>query len=184
MRFFRIVPGILLVLSLNCSGLPAQKGGRSMVSESPWELRLSVTDGVHLRAVLYNRAKTQQTYLYHSKIQPTELILTAPSGERVESFDTRAEAKFDNTVYREMFRQAAPNSDVTLTEASVESDHTLRWGPFLFSNLAPGSYRATAVWRSETNQYYEPKASRTSVMKDVWMGTVTSNTVEIRVSRE
>src|SRR5262245_335211 len=145
MRLFWIVPGVLLVLSLNCSGLPAQKGGRSVVSESPWELRLSAADGVRLRAVLYNRTKTPQTYLYHSKIQPTELVLTAQSGERVEPFDTRAEAKFDNTVYREMFRQAAPSSDVTLTEASVESDRTLRWGPFLFTNLAPGVYRATAV---------------------------------------
>ncbi|HUI58489.1 MAG TPA: hypothetical protein VLY04_26135 [Bryobacteraceae bacterium] len=180
MRPSRILLGIVAVLNLNCGRLPAQKGDPGM-PESPWELRLSVSEGLNLRATLHNRTKVPQTYLRPSKIQPLELILTAPSGERVAGFDTRAKAKFDNTVYREMYRQAAPGSDVTLTEASLDPDHTLRWGPFLFANLPAGTYHAQAVWRSETNQYYDPKSKRTGVVKDVWIGTVTSNTVEFSV---
>jgi hypothetical protein len=151
------------------------------MAESPWELRLSVTGGVKLRAVLHNRSKLRQTYLYHSELQPTELILTLPAGERIKPFDTRANAKFDNTIYREMYRQAAPESDVTLTEATVEPGGALRWDPFLFRNLAPGTYHAQVVWRSETEQYYDPKSQRTSAIKDVWKGEVLSNTVELRV---
>ena len=149
--------------------------------ESPWELRLSVTDNLKLRAGLHNLTKSPQTYLYDAKLQPSELILTAPQGERIKPFDTRTRAKFDNTVYREMYRQAATDSDVTLTEASINDDRSLRWGPFQFTNLAAGVYRAHAVWHSQTNQYYDPKTKRTAVLKDVWLGTVTSNTVEIHV---
>ncbi|MDR3702951.1 MAG: hypothetical protein P4L56_25115 [Candidatus Sulfopaludibacter sp.] len=151
------------------------------MAESPWELRLSVAGGVKLRAVLHNRTQTRQTYLYDSDLQPLELVLTAPSGQQIEPFDSRSAAKFDNTIYREMYRQAGPDSDVTLTEASVGPGHSLQWGPFQFTNLAAGVYRAAAAWHSRTNQYYDPKAKRTAVLKDVWMGTVTSNTVEIHV---
>jgi len=174
------LPGMVAALSLSCGHLPAQKGDPGM-PESPWELRLSVVEGVKLRAVLHNRTRTTQTYLYHADIQPSELVLTAPSGERIEPVDTRAEAKFDNTVYREMYLRAAPGADVTLTEAAVDSERRLRWGPYLFTNLSAGVYHAQAVWHSETNQYYDPKSKRTGVLKDVWMGAVTSNTVEIGI---
>jgi len=180
MRLSRALAGVVAVLNLNCGDLSAQKGGPSMAG-SPWELRLSVAEGVKLRAVLHNRTKTQQTYLYHSKIQPSELILTAPAGQHIEPFDTRAEAKFDNTVYREMYRQAAPDSDVTLAEASVDPDHSLRWGPFSFMSLPAGVYHAQVVWRSEMNGYYDPGSKRTNVVKDIWLGTVMSNTVEISI---
>jgi hypothetical protein len=180
MKLTRMLLGVVTILNLNCERIPAQKRGPGM-AESPWELRLSLADGVTLRAVLHNRTKTEQTYLYDSKLQPSELILTAPSGAPIKPFDTRARAKFDNTVYREMYLRAAPGADVTLTEAAVDSERRLRWGPYLFTNLSAGVYHAEAVWHSETNQYYDPKSKRTGVLKDVWMGTVTSNTVEIGI---
>ncbi len=179
MSLWRSLPAAAALLSLNCSHLPAQRGDPGM-SESPWELRLSIA-GTKLSAVLHNRTQTRQTYFYDSDLQPVELMLTGASGQRIEPFDSRSTAKFDNTVYREMYRQAAPDGDVTLTEASVAPDRSLQWGPFQFTNLAAGDYRAHAVWRSQTNQYYDPKGKRTGVLKDVWMGTVTSNTVEIHV---
>jgi len=150
------------------------------MAESPWELRLSIA-GSKLSAVLHNRTGARQTYLYDADLQPVELTLTAASGERIEPFDERSAAKFDNTVYREMYRQAAPRADVALMEAAVAPDRSLRWGPFQFTNLAPGVYHAYAVWRSKTNQYYDPKAKRTAVLKDVWLGSITSNTIEIQV---
>jgi len=180
MRLLRNLPGVVAALSLSCSHLPAQKGDAAM-AESPWELRLSVTDGIKLRVGLHNRSRTAQVYLYDFNIQPTELILIAPSGKRIEPFDSRSLEKFDNTVYREMYRQAAPGSDVILTEASLESGSNLRWGPFEFTNLPAGAYRAQAVWHSKTNHYYDPKSKRTGVVKDVWLGAVTSNTVEVTV---
>ena len=179
MRPSKLLPGVLVVFSLNCSHLPAQKGNSPRM-ESPWELRM-VTEGVKLRAVLHNRTKMPQTFLYDSKIQPVELILTPESGKAIEPSDTRAEAKFDNTVYRHMYKQVAPQADETLTEAAVTADRSLRWGPFLFTNLAHGVYRAQAVWRSETNEYYDPKSKRNVVLKDIWMGAITSNTIELRV---
>ncbi len=180
MSLLRGLPALVAFWTLNCSHLPAQKGDPGM-AESPWELSLSVTDNLKLRAVLHNRTKTLQTYLYDTKLQPSDLILTASPGERIKPFDTRTRAKFDNTVYREMYRQAASESDVTLTEASINDDRSLRWGPFQFTNLAAGVYRAQVVWHSQTNRYYDPKAKRTTALKDVWLGTVTSNTVEIHV---
>ena len=181
MRLPYVLTTVVAMLNLSCGLLPAQKGGDPSMTESPWELRLSVGEGVKLRAVLHNRTKRPQTYLYDVDLQPSTLILTAPSGERLQPFDTRSNAKFDNTVYREMYRQAAPGSEVTLDEASIASDHSLAWGPFLYANLAAGLYRAHVVWRSEKNEYYDPKSKRTNLLKDVWMGSVSSNTIDIHI---
>ena len=167
----------LLIASISMVLLCGQKG---KMPESPWELRLSVAGDSGLKAELHNRYSAAQTYLYDSKLQPVELVLEQ-GGVMLESFDTRAEAKFDNTVYRRMFKDLPANSTVLLTEGKIGADRSLRWGPFLFTNLKPGIYHAHAVWHSETDEYFDPRTKRTGTVRGVWKGTVKSITVEWRV---
>jgi hypothetical protein len=154
-----------------------------MESSVPFEIRLSVTEGPGLRAVLKNRSNRKQVYLHEEYVQPSELVLASSSGAAVRSYDTRSEMKYDNTAYRAMYQPLAPDREAVLGEARFEKSgpgaYTIEWGPFRFADLSSGAYRARVVWKSEKDSYTESDSGKKGRLKDVWKGTVTSNTVEV-----
>jgi hypothetical protein len=149
----------------------------------PFEIRLRVTAGPGLEVTVRNKSSRSQRYLHDSLLQPSRLELTSPGGRAVKPFDSREIAKFDTRVRKAMFEEIGPGEEAALYEVQITPDQhgkEIYWGPYQFSNLAPGTYRARVVWQSEIDTYFDDSNARRRV-RGVWKGTVTSNEVKIRV---
>jgi hypothetical protein len=147
-----------------------------MVS-APLEIRLTATkNGV--RATLRNLSSTTQTVLHDSLLQPSSLELTGPGGSVITPFDSRSIKKFDNTVRESSFTDIGAGKEIPLFDAEVQNGE-LRWGPYQYKKLAPGTYTAKAVFHSAVDSYQD--GGSTKKKAGVWLGTVTSAPVTFQV---
>ena len=152
--------------------------------ESPFDLQLKVVGRLQLQAVLRNPSREEQTFLYDVHLQPVELVLLDATGKPVPSFDSRSTMKFDNTVYRAMYHKLAAGKEEALQTERItakDNSYTLRWSPYRFEHIAPGTYKAHLVWKSNLDRWKDSETSKTGNMKDIWKGTVESKPVTIEI---
>ena len=151
-----------------------------------FEIRLRVTKApeLELHATLHNKSNRAQPCFFDNARQPSELELIGPGGRAIEPFDERATAYYDPMVHDWMFRTLGAGEDVELGWTRLghrdEGSAIIQWGLYRFTNLAPGIYRARVVWRSEVDTCYDDRQVHRRV-PDVWIGSVTSNTVQLVV---
>jgi hypothetical protein len=151
----------------------------------PFELRLRVTTEPDpmLEVTLRNKSSRPQRFLHDSYLQPSQLELISPRGRAIEAFDGRAAMKFDTSVHAWMFQELGPGKEAAVYYTKIvpaEGGHEVYWGPYELRNLAPGTYLARVVWRSEVDTYLDD-ANDSRRLRGVWKGTVTSNWVKFRI---
>lgn len=187
MRRHAVVPGILALVAL-CGAVcaappPAHEKGGAPAMDSPLEIRTSLDRGPTLKASLRNRSSATQWVLHDLRLQPSELALIDANGGVVPSRDARDAMKFDNTVRRDSYKPLAPGASLDLFQAkAVKKDgrYQMEWGPYRFSGLAPGPYRARVRWTSAHRDVVEEDGS-VREMNGVWLGTVTSAEFTVRL---
>ncbi len=183
---YGIAGAILAISACSASQTPsarkAKNGMASTESSSPWQLRLETAGALGLRLSLRNHSQSMQTYLYDSRLQPAELHLIDSGGRQITGADRREVMKFDATIHRSHYKTMKAGSEAPLSEASFarsNGHYELRWGIFVFNGLTPGKYRVQAVWKSEESQWHERDSNKSGVISGIWLGTVSSNTMEI-----
>ena len=152
-------------------------GGKPVNTAAVYEIRLESPAPGALRATLRNTSGAVQHVLHDAYRQPSSLQLVDAGGRAVEAFDTRTVKKFDATVVREQFTDLGPGREVVLFDEKVTSGDRgkkLRWGPY---ELTVG---ARVVWKSAVDTYDDGAGGHLK-LGGVWLGSVTSNEVDLRV---
>jgi hypothetical protein len=171
------IPLLLVLSGAVCAAPPpAHEKGSTPAMDSPFEIRPTLARNLTLKAVLHNRSGVKQWVLHDLLLQPSELVVTDAQGEALRPSDARNAMKFDNTVRRESFTSVAPNASLELFDTQAvkkDGSYQLKWGPYRFSGLAPGEYRARIRWTSAKRNYVDEDGTARP-MDGVWLGTVTS----------
>lgn len=146
---------------------------------TPFALELHIEEN-SLLLFLVNKSTEAQTYLYHSDLQPSVLIITDKDGKKIEAFDDRSLKKYDNTVYKNSFQTLEAGQGVVVEKANIQksdSNYQLTWGPFQYQLSADGSpFRIMAEWESALDKAYDSESKSFEGM-NVWKGKVSSNAV-------
>ena len=148
----------------------------------PWQLRLEAAGPLALRLSLKNVSTGGQTYFYSQWLQASALQVVNAKGQTMESYDRRAEMKFDNSIRREDFKVLKPGASVMLAEgtfAAKSGKYELHWGTFVFEDLPPGKYTIQAKWKSTQTKWHDRASGKSGVVSGVWVGMVSSNAVEV-----
>jgi hypothetical protein len=143
---------------------------------------LVATEGPSLRAVLRNASVSEQWVLHDDVLQPSSLVLFDALGNQLTGVDERSNKTMDNTIAKSAYRPVASGSALTLRDQPFVAEggqYSLRWGPYVFSGVAPGVYRARAVLKSVADQWTDKQTLKRGVMKGLWKGTLESNEVNI-----
>ena len=151
-----------------------------MPADQPFEILLSDKGVAQLR----NGSSAAQLVLHSTNIQPAELVVWGPDGTQLDVFDERSRKKFDNTVTRDMFVELAPGATMPLLQLEIEkagSSYDLTFGPFEFSGVPKGTYKAQAQWTSAANNAYDEATDQTNPVDGVWLGTVQSAKVDLQI---
>jgi hypothetical protein len=175
-----------VLLSFSCAKPnPAQKGECEMSSGVPFAIRLSINGDKGLRAILQNRSSVSQTFLHHTDLQPSKLVLTDATGREITFFDVRSIEKFDNTVYRRLYAELLPGKEQLLHEEKFRADgkgrYKILWGPYQYEGLTAGSYKAHVRWTSALDSWFDEETKQKGRMDNIWKGQIKSNEVEIRL---
>lgn len=144
-----------------------EKGARNVESharsipegQSPFALALAATDGEGLRFSIRNVSSAPQAYLCDPSLQPSSLLIRGPDGKRHAPRDDRAIKKQNLSPEPEDYRTLAPGATDTVYEAAFERNddgYALKWGPFAYRGLPPGSYRVRAARRKSSREPRPP----------------------------
>lgn len=161
------------------------------LKNDPFEVHLTFNNkNLEIKATLKNVSNKKQTFLNESCVQQSELILIDSSGKKIFSKDMREEEKSDTTVYKHYFVSISPGQEKALTDSvftrgdgSYFKDGTYRlvWGPYEFKNIEPGVYKIYLIWKSEIDSYYDENSKQLIKMQGLWLGTITSNEIEVQL---
>ena len=125
-------------------------------------------------AWLENTSAEPQYLLHSLNFQPSRLRLFGKDGSELTASDARARKKFDSRVSRSDYVEVPPRGKASLFQGRIKNhsgSYELVWGPFSFTDLAPGSYQAMLEWQSERLDYTgESGAPKT--LSSVWLGTL------------
>ena len=155
---------------------------KAPMNAAPFDLVLRVENGNRLVAVLHNNASQPYSVVADIGIQPVTLTVEGPKGP-VKAFDSRMVQKFDRTVYEHTFTTVAAGADEQVQFANIRDDGgtaSLKWGPFQFEDLPPGTYKARAELDSQIADYQDSNGGKAK-KSDAWLGKVTSNEVTFQV---
>lgn len=122
--------------------------------------------------------------LHSLNIQPSRPKLFTDTGEELEPFDNRSMRKFDTTVYLDSFVSLPSGQSRDLFRVEKErsdGSNTIRYGPFVFTNLPNGSYKLEIVWESEITDYLDANGDVTS-MSNVPTGSFVSNSIGMELN--
>ena len=148
----------------------------------PFELVLVAGDGPSLRVLLRNATVTDQWILHDDVAQPSSLVLLDAKGKPVAASDERQGAKPVEGVSKKDFLAVSSGGAVTLREEPFVADgarYQLHWGPYVFTGVPPGDYRARAVMTSAADTWTDRKTHQRGVIKGLWKGKLESNEVRI-----
>lgn len=151
---------------------------QSTMAQTPFEIALVASQGM-LRATIKNVSSSPQPLLHNTDLQPSSLALTAPDGTHPAPFDARSIKKFDNTVHAESFTGIAAGQQTRLFEERVKKGE-LTWGPYRWTKLPAGAYKARVVFVSAIDSYKDDTGKQLR-HPGVWLGCVESNAVEFSV---
>ena len=141
--------------------------------EQPIRIALSYRAN-RLSATITNESDADMLVLHHPRKQPSQLELRSKEGS-LRPFDTRSRKKFDATVYPADFATLTPGESMEIGDAGIErrdGDYAVQWGPFQFTELAPGSYAAKLIWVCEHSYPEDPPPAK------LWIGRLESNTID------
>lgn len=160
--------------------------GRKVAGSEGFELRLTAEDATDLRATLYNRSNAARSVLKSSNLQPPSLELVNSAGKRLKPFDERTRRKYDRSVSQGMYTRLKPGAGEVLESGQFQKEeegaYSLRWGPYTFREVPPGTYTARAAFESAID--WVTRDGREAPARDaVWKGKLTSNPIEIRLPR-
>lgn len=179
--------GALLACGLGCgtAGLPGEsiEADTGLKTGNPFEIRLSASRA-ELRAVLVNRASSEQRLLHEPHLQASTLELISATGSQHKPYDSRMLKKLDTTPYCYLFQALGSGKKRALGSARfsrARDGYTGQWGPFSFDELPAGEYRARVIWHSERAQCHDPSTRQTRKLPSVWRGIVRSNQVTLRL---
>ena len=133
--------------------------------------------------MLLNQSGQRQQILHTIMLQPSRIELEDTEGNVQIAFDTRSVRKFDDTVYCDSFEIVEPHQNLSLfrmNSGKSDSGFTLKWGPYEFSSLDEGAYRARIIWMSETNSCLNENEAWVKV-ENVPIGTFVSNEIIYRI---
>lgn len=160
------------------SGLTALLATCGGMEKPVVEVRLEITKGTRLRALLVNHGTKAIAVLHSANLQPSKLILKDAAGREAKGFDNRIRAKFDRTVRAAMFKRVPAGGTMELDwgqfRKSDDGNFELQWGPFLFGDLGPGAWEATAVFEATIG-----KADEGGAVADAWTGKAVSAPVRV-----
>lgn len=152
-----------------------------MSANSVLDLVLSPVKDLGLEARLHNRSNASVWLLLDADLQPSRLTLTGPNGRTAQPFDERTRRKFDTSVSDAMYTEIAAGSSVVLASESFElssGTYELKWGPYLFSELPPGSWRAQVELESKIT-WVTKGGQEQPAQHRVWKGKLQSNELTI-----
>ena len=152
-----------------------------MSGNSVLDLVLSPVKELGMEARLYNRGNTACWLLLDSDLQPSHLTLTGPDGRTAVPFDERTRRKFDTSVSDAMYTEIAAGASIVLAGESFEPSsgtYELKWGPYLFSELSPGNWRARVAFESKIT-WVTQNGQEKPAHHPVWKGKLQSNELTI-----
>lgn len=162
-----------------------KKEAGKMQNKIPFEIYLSVRQGLELEAKLRNCSSKEQVFLYDKILQPCELILIYASGKIATPSDIRRNRTYPFSIYRESYEKLSAGREIVLAKetikASGKGDYDLNWGPYYFAHLSPGAYKAYVIYRSGYDYWIDRESGQQSMIEDIWKGEIKSNQVEIRL---
>lgn len=189
MRTRRHFIGTMVLLSatvtsasaLKCAN-PARGDTHDVADNAGLELHLeALNDG--LAATLINRSAVTRRILYDSDIQPSRLVLLGADSKPARSFDERTRRKIDRQVSNGMYTEIAPGQRVEIERVQFdkESDgYTASWGPFRFSELRAGLWKARVSFDSRID-WVTSGGREVPAANPVWTGKLISNEVALRL---
>jgi hypothetical protein len=162
----------------------AGAGQRTKATCGPAERGLVLTltteltqDGRSLRLTAKNCGPRPVAFLHHAMLQPSKLAVSEVRTGAVVSFsDSRAIAKYDNTVRASAFVELPAGEARLLFETWLvdeSSEQRLRWGPFDFEPMKPGAYRLVATFASK-HRSGQDEDGRVVTIPNAWTGSVVS----------
>ncbi len=176
----------LIMTGLNCRSSEMNTNEDTLDQEDcPFRITVDVTEELTVRAQLVNAAPVRHSVLHDRMIQPSELILESPAGQPIHPVDVRANRKFDNTVYRDMYESIDPGQKMLLfsvtPERSSDGTYTIEWGPFRFDGLRPGRYGARVRWTSARDSWTDFETDETGRVDRVWKGECVSDALVVEL---
>lgn len=144
------------------------------------EIRLELTDGPGIRAILHNVSGKARRVLHSPDLQPSRVILTDSAGKVLTPFDNRTRSKFDRTVRAAMFQRIPERGSLELDMAAFRKNaaahYDLHWGPYEYREIPVGAWKVQVVFECVID-----KPTDKSAVPDTWSGTAVSNVIEMRL---
>ena len=178
--------GIMFIYACACVAENKLQTGHETLTvneNTVFKLNLELIDGKILKAELQNISSSTQLIL-HNAVQHSELIILDAHKNQVTSFDDRSVKKFDNAIYRDAYIELPVGASTSLmqTELKKAADGiSIKWGPFVFKHIKPGTYSAYVVWNSNIDEWEDEETGKKGKFPTIWKGVVRSNSIELNV---
>ncbi len=108
---------------------------------------------------------------------PQKLLLEAdPSIERVKSIFGRLIMLY--------VPKTSPHVEVELFTTRFilrKNKYTLSWGPYKYKNIEPGKYKASILWSSACDSWFDQESGKNKTIDNIWKGEISSNQLEFQL---
>ncbi len=187
----KIIPIVILIYFFTACNFKGEKTKKNIreanikiTSSKPFSIQLTFKQSLTLKAILRNQLEKEQNFLHDSLHQPSKLILFDLDGHPIEPFDDRAIKKYDPNISYSMFQKLPPHVEVELFATRFilrKNKYTLSWGPYKYKNIEPGKYKASILWSSACDSWFDQESGKNKTIDNIWKGEISSNQLEFQL---